>query len=615
MSPSARDTADAPERAASGSLSDTHTGSRLHGLAAILVVAAATGAIVSTYGVFSHTVDEPAHLAAGIEWLAAGTYNLDREHPPLARIAIGLGPYLSGQRPAGGENMWAAGRRLLYSSGRYSETLGLARLGNLAFYFLASVVVWRWARCIFGAGPALCAVSLFATLPPVLAHSGLATTDMAVAATLASALLAFASWLGSPTRRRGLVLGVATGLALLSKFSSLLFLPAAGLALLVWRFACGVDSLGQAAWKERRKAIFLPIMVTLGVVWAAYRFSFGTLADATAASGRDPAAIERHLAGAGGLAALARAAYYSVPVPAPELVWGIDYVRRHNSRGHQTYFLGRLGHRGWWYFFPVALAVKTPVAFLALTALGIGRLALGGVRGADWRRLAPAAAAAAVLLVGAFSNINIGVRHVLPVYPLLAVIAGFGTHSLWRSSRRGALVAATLVAWQVSAAAAAHPDHLAYFNELAGGRPERILIDSDLDWGQDLLRLEVLLRELRVPSVWIGCFSSADLTRHDLPPYQLLLPAPKGHRPKGWIAISEWVLKGVALPDPDHFDWLGAYQPVARAGRSIRLYYIPEARSPPSLGRAPPPTEGDANTRGRGRGELVTPLDPRVRGW
>jgi hypothetical protein len=145
---------------------------------------------------------------------------------------------------------------------------------------------------------------------------------------------------------------------------------------------------------------------------------------------------------------------------------------------------------------------------------------------------------------------------------------------------------AALLAWHLAASSLAHPDYLASFNELCSARPERVLLDSDLDWGQDLLRLETLLRQRGVPSVTIGYLGNADLDRHALPPFRRLLPAPPGGRWTGWIAISEWVLKGVAFHDHDRFAWLEAYQPVARAGRSIRLYYVPEDAGTPAAGSA-----------------------------
>jgi hypothetical protein len=131
-----------------------------------------------------------------------------------------------------------------------------------------------------------------------------------------------------------------------------------------------------------------------------------------------------------------------------------------------------------------------------------------------------------------------------------------------------------LVGWQVTGSARAHPDYLAWFNELAGSRPERILVDSDLDDGQDLDRLADTLRARRIQSIALAYAGSATVAEHGLPPVRWLEP----HRPaRGWVAASLYSIKLGSLDRPGHddFAWLERYQPVALVGRSIRLYYIP----------------------------------------
>jgi hypothetical protein len=187
------------------------------------------------------------------------------------------------------------------------------------------------------------------------------------------------------------------------------------------------------------------------------------------------------------------------------------------------------------------------------------------------------AIAVAILLVCLPSRINIGLRHVLPMYPFLAITAGVGLASLGRFRRAapaGIVGAALLLGWHLVASIRAHPDYLAYFNELAGEQPERILVDSDLDSGQDLKRLADTLRARRISAVSIAYAGSATVAEHGLPPVRWLEP----HRPvKGWVAASLYALKLGSLDRPGHgdFAWLERYPPVARVGQSIRLYYIP----------------------------------------
>src|SRR5690242_2291852 len=155
-----------------------------HGLVLALVLLA-TVRIVSTYTVFNHTFDEPAHIACGTEWLADHVYKWEDQHPPLSRVAVSLGPYLMGARPQGTPriNIYAMsheGVNILYAGHHYDLWLALARAGNLPFFWLACLVIYQWGRRYFGTAVAVASLFIFSFLPPVLAHAGLATTDMAL---------------------------------------------------------------------------------------------------------------------------------------------------------------------------------------------------------------------------------------------------------------------------------------------------------------------------------------------------------------------------------------------------------------------------------------------------
>ena len=233
--------------------------------------------IVATYHVFNQTWDEPAHVAAGMQWLDRGRYTYEPLHPPLARVMEALGPRLAGIRSAGQANVWLEGNAILYAGGRYDRNLALARLGVLPFFLLAALVVCAWAWRLGGAPAAVSAVLLFTTLPPVLAHAGIATTDMAVTATIALAALCLIRWLEQPTRGRSLVLGLALGLALLSKLSALLFLPAAGLAMPSAAAGTRTERPAPAPDRAARRMLRLTYAAALLTIWAGYRFSVGPL--------------------------------------------------------------------------------------------------------------------------------------------------------------------------------------------------------------------------------------------------------------------------------------------------------------------------------------------------
>ena len=286
---------------------------------------------------------------------------------------------------------------LLIHSSNPDRFLTLMRAGILPFFLLACLVVFFWTRHTFGSPAAALATLLFTLVPPVLAHAGLATTDMGLAACLGAAFFALILWAESPTWKRSVLLGLAGASAVLSKFTALGYLPAAAVfALLAWGLVAkpGSAQLAQLA-RERAPGFLLAAAIGVVTIWAAYYFSFGPMP--------------------GGGASL----------PAPEFFDGIRTALRHNSEGHPSYLLGRNGTNGWWYYFPVALAVKTPIAFLILLALGVWvcvkRRAQVGV-------LLPLAFVLGILLPAMAGNVNIGVRHILPIYMGLSIIAAAGLH-------------------------------------------------------------------------------------------------------------------------------------------------------------------------------------------
>jgi 4-amino-4-deoxy-L-arabinose transferase-like glycosyltransferase len=509
--------------------------------AAILI---GTLRIVATYAVFNHTVDEPAHIGCGMEWLSKGTYQLETQHPPLARVFSALGPFLAGERSQGRTDAYQEGAAILYHDLEYQRNLTLARVGSLPFFWLACVVVYLAGARWYGKGTAALAVILFTWLPPILAHASLATTDMALTATFGLALYTALVWAEAPAVARGAAMGLGCALAVLAKFSSLLFIPACLGALLAWAVVSerGWTPLRPLASARHGVSLLAALGVGIVTVWAGYRFSFR-----------------------GG-------------VPAPELFAGLRYVYRHQTSGHVSYLLGARSNSGFWFFYPVALAVKTPLAFLGLLA---GGMALAWRRRRQLVWAAPLAFTAATLAVGLYSRINIGTRHLLPIYFGFAMLAAAAAWDwLGRATERkwGPWLAAGLLAWLAVSGAVNHPDYLAYFNELAGSQPERILADSDLDWGQDMLRLSARLRELRAPRVTFTPLLSAYLRDyHGFPPIQPsdpAMPAP------GWnaVSITAWKVMrlGLTFDHPEIVVWPDRVKNAAgRVGRGVLLYYFP----------------------------------------
>ena len=507
----------------------------------LLFTAIGVARIAATYRAVSQTSDETPNIGCGMQYLDLGRYDYGAFHPPLARLAIAAGPYLYGARSQKQPDRWKEGNAVLNSTPRPTKALALARAGILPFFVLACTVVWLWGRRLLGEWGALAPVFLFTNTPPVLAHAGLATMDMAVGAGVCTALFTFWRWFEEPTRRNSAALGVGVALALLSKFSSLLLLPVCMLTIVV---ALRAGGRHKAIVRPTVAWLWLPVAFLL--VWGAYRFSFGRMTE------HPDSGIWHVLA--------------SIPVPAPQILDGLWQVRGHIEGGHTAYLLGENSFHGWWYFFPVALAVKTPIALLLLAALGWGASAA--------LRL-PAILTAAILLVNLPTSLNIGVRYMLPLYPMLALTGGIGAVWLLKRAR---WAAAVLFAWMAISTALAHPDYLAYFNEIAAAHPERVLVDSDLDWGQDMGRLAAELRRRNVPYLHMACLYTGDDTRLGLPNWDSLEP----YQPvTGWVAVSYTMLKNYGWLAAQQrgrtdraFAWLNRYQPVARVGKSILLYDI-----------------------------------------
>ncbi|HTC34135.1 MAG TPA: glycosyltransferase family 39 protein [Bryobacteraceae bacterium] len=514
----------------------------------VALILLASVRIAVTYTVFNHTSDEPAHIACGMQWLDQGIYQYEAQHPPLTRVMVALGPYLSGARSNHQQDMTIEGNTLLYGDGHYDLRLALSRAGNLPFFWLACWMVFLWGRRILDTAGAVLSVLIFTMTPTVLAHAGLATTDIGVTACFAAATYASVRFLEQPDLKRTVWLGVAMGLMVITKFSALAFYPASAIAALACWLYASRPSLSKTArlLAARIPWIGVAALLSLLVIWAGYRFSFG------------------------------KTVWIPFSVPFPELYSGVKEVMNHNATGHPSYFLGELRRGGWWDYFPLLIAIKLPLGLLVLALVGLWRRPARP--GGAWPFALAVAIPVGILAVAMSSRINIGLRHILPALPFFAIIAAAGT--LWliqeSSHTKWTLwVAAAAVSWMVIGSLAAHPDYLAYFNAFAGDEPERIVVDSDLDWGQDIKRLGKRLQELNAPSVAFTPTITISLAALGFPPHQQNdadAPAP------GWnaVQVTHWKLNRIGLAMNDHGQtWPDVVKPTERVGRSILLYYVP----------------------------------------
>jgi Dolichyl-phosphate-mannose-protein mannosyltransferase len=541
-----------------------------------MLLLAGAARTAATFRVLSITFDEPAHYTAGLEYLTDRAYRLETEQPPLELAMGALIPYAMGARSSPEIRLApkVPARRVaalindkeveaqLPPDARSEETLARMRWGVLPFFLIAGLVVYEWTRYTLGKPAAVLATALFTLTPPVLAHAGLATTDIALTACLTAAFLSLLRWAEVPSAKRALMLGLWTALAVLSKFTALLYLPAAALFALAGFVALerpGMARLGELV-RGRLTGFAIAMATAVFLIWGGYWFSFGS---APWSAG--------------------------LRMPAPELFDGIRTVLEHNRAGHGAFLLGQASNHGFWYFFPVALAVKTPLAVLLLAAIGLASCWKRHERRA-WTAIAFAAGILAPAMLG---SINIGVRHVLPVYASFAMLGALGTIELAKGPRAGRLApvaAGLLLAWLAASGIRQHPDYLAYFNELADARPEQILADSDLDWGQDAKRAAVRLRELGATQASV--FFSNDFAKdqftgklYGFPPLQ---PFQNVRPNSGWNVISPtsvavfdggWHASQAVQYGGRAFvvrPWYDTVEPTERVG-ALLLYYVPPA--------------------------------------
>jgi 4-amino-4-deoxy-L-arabinose transferase-like glycosyltransferase len=527
---------------------------------ALLSVIVSTSLIVGTYSVFGQSCDESAHLACGMQWLDRGAYSYEPLHPPLARVAAAIFPYLHGARSQGNNWLWAEGNAILEHDGEYQRNLTLARLGILPFFWLTCFLIWRFMANAFSDWQAAIAVFFVAFCPVVLGHSSVAATDAPLMAMFLASLLALRALLETATWSTAVVAGLVIGLASLTKFTELPFLACAGGTLFLYYW------LTKKQFPVAAKLLLLTLVVFGLTIWAGYRFSHGPII----VPGRLTA---ERLEKFNNLPAWEKEAFLFPYVPADEFFRGLKDVWYQGRTGRQaSYLMGQVYDGGRWYFFPTAILVKTQIPMLLFSLAGAAWLFLSRARRWDERSVFLVAGLLGPLLVGMAGTMNIGLRHVLPIYPFLAMLAAVATVQLWQVSAGPSLTFATraavvlLLVWNLLSCLRAAPDFLAYFNEPAAPYASAILVESDLDWGQDLKRLSTKLDQLHAQSVWISYFGSANLDKRLS---QAVYPLQSNDRPAGWVAISEAKLR----KQPRDYGWLLNY-PYARVGSSIRLYHF-----------------------------------------
>ena len=534
----------------------------------------------------SATSDEPVHILAGYRYWQCGDYTVNPEHPPLLKLLATLPLQWSRPSPPstpcgdhiGGDlENFHAGALFLAQNG-VDPVLVVSRGAAASMSVLLALAVFFAARELFGRDEAVVALALFVFEPTLIAHGSLVTTDMALAATMFIAVYALYRYRHRPTLFRLALTGLAAGLLLAAKHTGAVVLPLLFLLLVADILLFGTPPGGPAS---RARSLFNGVIASLailcmavGVLWCTYglrpyalpgvgqkRLSIPVLFASTKSEGTLKRLVE--LTDRTGLL--------------PEAyMFGLAAVLAASQR--PMYLLGKVYPTGRWFYFPIAFVIKSSIALLLLLPLGLLTRALYRKHPREMLFLiVPSAAYFAISLT---AGINIGVRHILPVYPFFIVIAAAGA-CVW--SRRHRLFFYALIAlllYHAGTAFRTAPNYIAFANDFWGGprNTYRWLQDSNADWGQGLKQVETYLQANGIQDCWIAAFGMADLVRQyhtcrKLPAFgwevteQLVDLVPP--EIEGTILLSVWALPPWAGPE---YEAITRTQPIDVIGGGTLVY-------------------------------------------
>ena len=553
---------------------------------------------------------EESRLASGLVQIYTGDFSTFRVNPPLPGMAAALplacmdvGPADSYSKP--GERLirqrheYVAGRRFVEEHGEASmRYLRIARLSCVVFALAGTLLCYSWARRCYGTYAGLLAAVLWAASPFVLGHGCLVGTDIPAAAMGLVALYCFWRWLKTPQWPEAMIAGIGLGLAELCKFTLLVMCPLLPLLWLVYRLT-DLQIMGRHDWLRQAAMLSLALLLSIYVVNCGYvfedtftpleRFRFQSMLLTGHRSLEDIPAE--------GANRFADTWIGKLPVPFPaNMVQGIDTQRFDFERGLRSYLRERWADHGWWYYYGYALAIKVPLGTWCLLAMAIGVTLLGRGYSATWRDemvvLAPGLAI--LIFVSSQTGFSIHSRYVVPALPFFFVWASkvgrvFEMQPCTRKRQVLAVVVVMALAWSVTSSLWVYPHSLSYFNELVGGpkRGGEHLVDSNIDWGQDLFYLKHWLHEHpEVKLDGLACFGSYPVTLAGIPETPSPPQGPEtiharmnaaggdiGPQP-GWYALSVNYLYGRT----PQYRYFLQFEPAGSAGYSIYIYHVtPEA--------------------------------------
>ena len=566
-----------------------------HWMVAILLAIMALNAVLSLR-VKSPTIDEFAHLPAGYYYWKTGDFSLYGKNPPLIRMLSAL-PLLSMDvsfdssmsfSDKGDWRPWIFGTYFMRENAANYDTLFfIGRLPVVILGLLLGVYVFRWSRDMYGNNGGILSLVLYAFCPNILAHTRLVTTDMGFTCFAFIACYYYWCFWRFRTKRAMIQAGLFLGLALLSKFTALLLFPIFGLLLVVAAWSKDTDGGIQKdtnlptppadyplSFLKRFGSGLIPLALSCVIAFFVVNVGYGFKGSFQPL---DTLSHKSRLFEKLNFSPLNK---MPIPLPAP-FMEGFDRQKLDAEQGvFLNYLRGKISNQGWWYYFLYAFVVKTPAVLLL--GLTVSLWVAFKLRRRRFDHAFVMVPVVVVLLVFSFFNeINVGLRYVLVVFPFLFVWLGqlvvlHGNH------RKVRWATVAFLAAYVLSSLSAFPDYLAYFNLLAGGpkNGHTHLLDSNLDWGQDLKRLQTYMEQEETEEVGLAYFGHVDPTIYGISYHTI-----GQNEEPGVIAISANYLYGLPyvitydtppVPiQPGTFQWLHDYEPIHHIGHSMLIYSIP----------------------------------------
>lgn len=457
----------------------------------------------------SPTCDEFSHhIASGYSYLLTHNFRLDPASPPLPRMAAALPLLVLGAKAPLDDISWKEGnapefsRQLFHvQNGDLDKFIFWARVPTLLLSIVFGLCVFTVSRKLFGIAAGIVSLVLYCFTPDIIAHSGLATADLAVAFFFFLTLYRFSCYLKAPSAGNLVWTGFVTGLALLSKFSAVLLFPILLISALSARKVAEV--------RPSRTALFLA--VCFFTVWAGYFFEVKPLLKDTP----DPAKKAAMYRRVGGERLLAFAE--NAPVPLSTFSSAIVSLAMHRTRDGRSFLMGEWYTGGRWYYYLVAFLIKNTLPFVLFCLLSLLLAAKFGIEKVI--RSVFYTAIGLFFLVTLKDKAQAGIRYFLPIYPVFFVLSGGVAAYLWKKGQRWRLAVGALLAWHAVSALLVFPHPLAYFNEAVGGPKNgaHYLRDSNIDWGQDLKGLGEVIAKLGADEVVLYSISPADPAVYGIP--------------------------------------------------------------------------------------------------